>query len=173
MFCTSWSTLFSFQALEAAEQAVEATESKVDEPSATAKPEVPKIQESTASEKSTEGKKSTADTPKVRMLLCQNFENVLSAYFKGQNSLKTKTWYAWQQLFLTKTSVDKSFVIVVKLPPRPADYDYYWYEDDDGNWRNEYDDMGYEFDPERWDVFSSFLCPKFCSLQHTWFKVDG
>ena len=36
-----------------------------------------------------------------------------------------------------------------KLPPRPADYDYYWYEDEDGNWRNEYDDMGYEFDPER------------------------
>ena len=35
-----------------------------------------------------------------------------------------------------------------KLPPRPADYDYYWYEDDDGNWRNEYDDEGYEFDPE-------------------------
>ena len=73
MFCTSWSILFSFQALEAAEQAVEATESKVDEPSATAKPEVPKIQESTASEKPADGKKSTADTPKVRMLLCQNF----------------------------------------------------------------------------------------------------
>ena len=32
-----------------------------------------------------------------------------------------------------------------RLPPRPADYDYYWYEDDDGNWRNEYDDEGYEF----------------------------
>ena len=51
--------------------------------------------------------------------------------------------------FNTETSVDKSFVIVTQLPPRPADYDYYWYEDDDGNWRNEYDDMGYEFDPER------------------------
>ena len=38
-----------------------------------------------------------------------------------------------------------------KLPPRPADYDYYWYEDEDGNWRNEYDDMGYEFDPERYE----------------------
>ena len=36
-----------------------------------------------------------------------------------------------------------------KLPPRPADYDHYWYEDDDGNWRNEYDDEGYEFaEPE-------------------------
>ena len=29
-----------------------------------------------------------------------------------------------------------------KLPPRPADYDYYWYQDEDGNWRNEYDDYG-------------------------------
>ena len=54
-----------------------------------------------------------------------------------------------QQFSLPKLKVDKMFVIVIKLPPRPADYDYYWYEDDDGNWRNEYDDMGYEFDPER------------------------
>ena len=29
-----------------------------------------------------------------------------------------------------------------KLPPRPLDYDYYWYQDEDGNWRNEYDDYG-------------------------------
>ena len=29
-----------------------------------------------------------------------------------------------------------------KLPPRPADYDDYWYQDDDGTWRNEYDDEG-------------------------------
>ena len=29
-----------------------------------------------------------------------------------------------------------------KLPPRPADYDYYWDQDEDGNWRNEYDDYG-------------------------------
>ena len=32
-----------------------------------------------------------------------------------------------------------------------ADYDYYWYQDDDGNWRNEYDDYGYEFDPDRYE----------------------
>merc|ERR1712083_486396 len=38
-----------------------------------------------------------------------------------------------------------------KLPPRPADYDYYWYQDEDGNWRNEYDDYGYEFDPDRYE----------------------
>jgi myosin heavy subunit len=37
---------------------------------------------------------------------------------------------------------------LVKLPPRPVDYDYFWYEDEDGNWRNEYDDQGYEFDPD-------------------------
>merc|ERR1712228_677832 len=38
-----------------------------------------------------------------------------------------------------------------KLPPRPADYDYYWYQDEDGNWRNEYDDYGYEYDPDRYE----------------------
>jgi len=31
--------------------------------------------------------------------------------------------------------------LTLKLPPRPADYDYYWYQDDDGTWRNEYDDQ--------------------------------
>ena len=30
-------------------------------------------------------------------------------------------------------------------PPRPDDFDDYWYQDDDGNWKNEYNDMGYEF----------------------------
>ena len=35
-----------------------------------------------------------------------------------------------------------------KLPPRPWDYDDYYYQDEDGNWRNEYDDEGYEFDPD-------------------------
>lgn len=35
-----------------------------------------------------------------------------------------------------------------KLPPRPADYDDYWYQADDGYWYNEYDDMGYEFAQE-------------------------
>ena len=30
-----------------------------------------------------------------------------------------------------------------KLPPRPDDYDDYWYQDDEtGEWRNEYDDEG-------------------------------
>ena len=38
-----------------------------------------------------------------------------------------------------------------KLPPRPADYDYYYYQDEEGNWWNEYDDMGYEFDPNRYE----------------------
>jgi hypothetical protein len=34
------------------------------------------------------------------------------------------------------------------LPPRPADYDDFWYQADNGNWYNEYDDMGYEFADE-------------------------
>ena len=38
-----------------------------------------------------------------------------------------------------------------KLPPRPLDYDYYYYQDEEGNWWNEYDDMGYEFDPNRYE----------------------
>lgn len=38
-----------------------------------------------------------------------------------------------------------------KLPPRPDDYDYYYYQDEDGNWRNEYDDGGYVFDPDRYE----------------------
>ena len=29
-----------------------------------------------------------------------------------------------------------------KLPPRPDDYDEYWYQDESGEWRNEYDDEG-------------------------------
>ena len=29
-----------------------------------------------------------------------------------------------------------------KLPPRPEDYDDYWYQDEMGEWRNEYDDEG-------------------------------
>ena len=41
--------------------------------------------------------------------------------------------------------------VVSKLPPRPADYDYYYYQDEEGNWWNEYDDMGYEFDPNRYE----------------------
>ena len=40
---------------------------------------------------------------------------------------------------------------VSKLPPRPSDYDYYYYQDEEGNWWNEYDDMGYEFDPNRYE----------------------
>ena len=36
-----------------------------------------------------------------------------------------------------------------QLPPRPPDYDDYWYQADDGYWYNEYDDLGYEFaDPD-------------------------
>lgn len=38
-----------------------------------------------------------------------------------------------------------------KLPPRPADYDYYWYQDEDGTWRNEYDDQGYQFADDEYD----------------------
>eukprot|EP00094_Tigriopus_californicus_P005576 TCALIF_05373-PA protein Name:"Protein of unknown function" AED:0.48 eAED:0.48 QI:0/0.16/0/0.28/0.83/0.85/7/0/2053 len=38
-----------------------------------------------------------------------------------------------------------------RLPPRPADYEYYWYQDDDGNWRNEYDDEGFVFADSEYD----------------------
>lgn len=31
------------------------------------------------------------------------------------------------------------------LPPRPPDYDDYYYQTEDGNWYNEYDDLGYKF----------------------------
>ena len=34
------------------------------------------------------------------------------------------------------------------LPPRPNDYDDYWYQAEDGNWYNEYDDLGYQFADE-------------------------
>ena len=35
------------------------------------------------------------------------------------------------------------------LPPRPPDFDDYWYQAEDGNWYNEYEDMGLVFaDPE-------------------------
>ena len=39
------------------------------------------------------------------------------------------------------------------LPQRPADYDDYWYQAEDGNWYNEYDDMGYQFADEA-DILS-------------------
>ena len=43
---------------------------------------------------------------------------------------------------IKEDSTNASDSKVAKLPPRPADYDYYWYQDEDGNWRNEYDDYG-------------------------------
>ena len=45
------------------------------------------------------------------------------------------------------TSHDRT-KLSLKLPPRPEDYDFYWYQDDDGTWRNEYDDqVGNQFNP--------------------------
>ena len=38
--------------------------------------------------------------------------------------------------------------VKTSVPPRPADYDDFWYQADNGNWYNEYDDMGYEFADE-------------------------
>ena len=43
---------------------------------------------------------------------------------------------------IKEDSTQSSDSKAAKLPPRPADYDYYWYQDEDGNWRNEYDDYG-------------------------------
>ena len=40
---------------------------------------------------------------------------------------------------------------VQKLPPRPEDYDDYWYQDEGGEWRNEYDDEGYVFADDEYD----------------------
>ena len=45
------------------------------------------------------------------------------------------------------SSVQKQTKSASKLPPRPWDYDDYYYQDKDGNWQNEYDDEGYQFDP--------------------------
>ena len=41
---------------------------------------------------------------------------------------------------VTSASLDRT-KLSLKLPPRPEDYDFYWYQDDDGTWRNEYDDQ--------------------------------
>merc|ERR1719397_1973423 len=35
-----------------------------------------------------------------------------------------------------------------KKIPRPIDFDDFWYQDEGGNWRNEYDDQGFVFDDE-------------------------
>ena len=40
----------------------------------------------------------------------------------------------------SEKSLDKS-----SLPPRPPDFDDYWYQAEDGNWYNEYEDMGLQF----------------------------
>ena len=57
---------------------------------------------------------------------------------------------------LTSPQVDNQQLQEEKLPPRPADYDDYWYEDEDGNWRNEYDDYGYEFDEDEYEKEEDF-----------------
>ena len=56
-------------------------------------------------------------------------------------------YYSWMTilkfnlLFLGRAS--PSIPKKSKLPPRPDDYDDYWYQDDEtGEWRNEYDDEG-------------------------------
>ena len=42
------------------------------------------------------------------------------------------------------------------LPPRPPDFDDFWYQAEDGNWYNEYEDMGLVFaDPEESSKSSS------------------
>ena len=51
----------------------------------------------------------------------------------------------------TSSVPNKQAKTASKLPPRPWDYDDYYYQDEDGNWRNEYDDEGYEFDPEKYE----------------------
>ena len=57
--------------------------------------------------------------------------------FKGSILL-----FSWSSLLIlgrASPSIPKKS----KLPPRPDDYDDYWYQDDEtGEWRNEYDDEG-------------------------------
>ena len=55
-------------------------------------------------------------------------------------------------LNFSESGSKKKKQIKAKLPPRPDDYDDYWYQDDDGTWRNEYDDEGYEFADDEYDL---------------------
>ena len=49
----------------------------------------------------------------------------------------------------TKSGSEISINNKSSLPPRPPDYDNYWYQAEDGGWYNEYDDMGLQFaDPD-------------------------
>ena len=62
-----------------------------------------------------------------------------------------------QASFFAKTSSDHTDQVTSSsalgpsscLPTRPADYEDYWYQADDGLWYNEYDDLGYEFADEQ------------------------
>ena len=49
----------------------------------------------------------------------------------------------FSQLFSSNKSASEPSKSV--LPPRPADYHDYWYQDETGAWYNEYDDLGYQF----------------------------
>ena len=67
--------------------------------------------------------------------------------YSGQNSVQR------QESSTSKASTvdNRNSTSAPKLPPRPLDYDQYYYQDEEGNWWNEYDDMGYEFDPNRYE----------------------
>ena len=73
----------------------------------------------------------------------QSSTSIGSAKIKSQGSIKDSSNAAAVDNATPETAS--------KLPPRPADYDYYYYQDEEGNWWNEYDDMGYEFDPNRYE----------------------
>ena len=65
----------------------------------------------------------------------------------------------FSQLF--QSGSDKSVNNKSSLPPRPIDYDDYWYQAEDGNWYNEYDDMGLQFsDPKPYSRPASLVNAK-------------
>jgi hypothetical protein len=62
---------------------------------------------------------------------------------------------ARDEILSTKPETQKTSVTSksAKKPPRPDDYDDFWYQDDAGQWKNEYDDLGYNFEDEEDDEF--------------------
>ena len=71
---------------------------------------------------------------------------------KNKEGLQEEAPKVTEEVAVTeRQSADAASPLRRELPPRPWDYDDYYYQDEDGNWRNEYDDEGYEFDPDNYE----------------------
>ena len=71
---------------------------------------------------------------------------------KNKEGLQEEAPKVTEEVAVTeRQSADAASPLRRELPPRPWDYDDYYYQDEDGNWRNEYDDDGYEFDPDNYE----------------------